>query len=81
MLVCDDFLRFTWTYLMRQKSDKLALFEQYLVDKRMAGPSAIELVRSDEGGDSKGNFTKLCRRHSIRQEFTTDDSANFNGGI
>ena len=46
----------------------------------MAGiPSAVEVVRSDEGGEFKGDFAKLCRRHNIRQEFTTGDSAKFNG--
>ena len=46
----------------------------------MAGiPSAVEVVRSDEGGEFKGDFAKLCRRHTIRQEFTTVDSAKFNG--
>ena len=46
----------------------------------MAGiPSAVEVVRSNEGGEFKGDFAKLCRRHNIRQEFTTADSAKFNG--
>ena len=65
---------------MRQKSDADALFKQFLADERMAGtPSAVEVVRSDEGGGFKGDFAKLCRRHNTRQEFTTADSAKFNG--
>ena len=80
LLICDDFSRFTWTYFMRQKSDAVTLFEQFLADERVAGiPSAVEVVRSDEGGEFRGDFAKLCRRHNIRQEFTTADSAKFNG--
>ena len=80
LLICDDFSRFTWTYFMRQKSDAVTLFEQFLADERLPGiPSAVEVVRSDEGGEFKGDFAKLCRRHNIRQEFTTADSAKFNG--
>ena len=46
----------------------------------MAGiPLAAEVVRLDEGEEFKGDFAKLCRRHNIRQEFTTADSAKFNG--
>ena len=30
-------------------------------------------------GNYKGDFAKLCRRHNIRQKFTTADSAKFNG--
>ena len=80
LLICDDFSRFTWTYFMRQKSDAVSFFGQFLADERVAGiPSAVEVVRSDEGGEFKGDFAKLCRRRNIRQEFTTADSANFNG--
>ena len=42
-------------------------------------PSAVEVVHSDEGGEFRGDFAKLCRRHNIRQEVTTVDSAKFNG--
>ena len=80
LLICDDFSRFTWTYFMRQKSDTVALFEQFLTDERVAEtPSAVEVVSSDEEGKLKGYFAKLCRRHNIHQEFTTADSAKFNG--
>ena len=80
LLICDDFSRFTWTYFMRQKSDADTLLGQFLVDERVAGiPSAVEVVRSDEGGEFKGGLAKLCRRHNIRQEFTTADSVKFNG--
>ena len=65
---------------MRQTSDTVALFGQFLADERVAGtPSAVEVVRSDEGGEFKGDFAKLCRRHSNRQEFTTAESAKLNG--
>ncbi|CAM9871733.1 unnamed protein product, partial [Ascophyllum nodosum] len=30
LLICGDFSRFTWPYFMRQKSDTVALFEQFL---------------------------------------------------
>ena len=79
LLICDDFSCFTWTYFMRQKSDAVALFEQFLVDERVAGtPLAVDVVRLDDGGKFKGNFAKLIRRHNIRQEFTTADSSKFN---
>ena len=62
LLICDDSSRFTWTYFLRQKSDTVA----------------VEVVRLDEGGEFKGDFAKLCRRHNIRPEFTTTDSAKCN---
>ena len=80
LLICGDFSRFTWPYFMRQTSDTVALFEQFLADKRVVGkPSTVEVVRLDKGGEFKGGFARLCRRHNTRQKFTTADSAKFNG--
>ena len=80
LLICDGFSRFMWTYFMRQKSESATRFRQFLADEHVARiPSAVEVVRSDEGGEFKGDFAKLCRRHNIRQEFTTADSTKFNG--
>ena len=54
LLICNELSRITWTYFMRQKSDTVALFEQILADERVAEtPSAVEVVRADEGGNSK----------------------------
>ena len=80
LLICDDSSHFTWTYFMRQKSDVVTLFEQFLADEHVAGiPSAVEVRHSVKGGEFKEDFAKLCRRYNIRQEFTTADSAKFNG--
>ena len=77
LLICDDFSRFTWAYFMRQQSDTVA--EQFLAAERVAETrSAVEVVHSDEEGEFKGGFSILRRRHNIRQEFTTADSAKFN---
>ena len=80
LLIFNDFSRFTWTCFMRQKSDTVALFKQFLADERVAGtPSAVEMVRLDEGWELKGDCAKLCRRHNIYLEFTTADSVKLGG--
>ena len=80
LLICDDFSRFTSTYFMRQKSGTAALFEQSMADECVTGnPSAVEVVRLDEGGGFKGAFENFCRRHNIRQTFTIADSAKSSG--
>ena len=66
LLICDGFLRFTWTYFTRQKSDTFAPFEHFLVDEHVKGTSSgVEVVRSGKRGEFKGEFAKLCRRHNI----------------
>ena len=65
---------------MRQKSDTVALFEEFLADESVTGtPSAVKVVHSDKGGKFQGDLAKLCRRYSIRQEFTNTDDAILNG--
>ena len=65
---------------MRHKSNTAALFDRFLAEERVTGtPSAVEVVRLDKGGELNGDFAKLRRRHSIRQEFTTGDSSKCNG--
>ena len=59
---------------------QLLFIEQFLADKRVTGtPSAVGVVRLDEGREFKGDFTKIFRKLNIRQEFTTADGAKFNG--
>ena len=59
---------------------QLLFLSSFLADEHAAGtPSAVEVVRSDEGEELKGNFAKLCRGHNIRQEFTTVGSVKFYG--
>ena len=42
-------------------------------------PLEEEEIRIDAVDGFRGDFAKLCRSHSIRQEVTTADSAKFNG--
>ena len=42
-------------------------------------PLEEEEIRIDAVDGFRGDFAKLRRSHSIRQEFTTSDSAKFNG--
>ena len=78
MIVRDDFTRYSWLYFLRHKSDASAKFEQFLSDVR--GHGDVECVRSDNGGEFTSRaFTSICNRHRIKQEFTTADSAMYNG--
>ena len=58
--ICDDFSRFTWAYFMRQTSDTVALFEQFLADECVAGTlSAVGVVSLGKGGEFKQDLSKL----------------------
>ena len=65
---------------MRHKSDATELFEHFLADTRADDvPSKVVIVRSDEGGEFRGEkFGDLRRSGGIKLEFTTADSPQFN---
>ena len=77
MLVRDDFSRYSWVYFLQHKSDAVVAFETFLADTRTSG--SVEIVRSDNGGESKGRFRELCIRNRITQEFTTPHCPRLNG--
>ena len=81
LIVRDDFSRYTWVCFMVHKWDAAEMFEQFLADTRADGvPSEVVIVRSDGGGEFRGaKFGDLCKSRSIKQEFTTADSPQFNG--
>ena len=81
MIIRDDFSRHAWLYFVSHKSDTAEAFKQFLADLRVEGiPSEVVVVRSDNGGEFKqGELGQLCRERNIKQEFTTEDSPEYNG--
>ena len=76
MIARDDYSRFMWVYFMRHKSDAAEMFRHFLADNRATRfPSDVEIVRSDDGGESlEGAFGALCRKYNITQEFASASS-------
>ena len=79
-IVRDNHTRFTRVYFLAKKSDAAGAFESFLAEVRADGtPSAVMCVRSDNRGECfGGEFGTLCRKRSIKQEFTPTDSPKYN---
>ena len=61
LLICDDYSRFTRVYFLRSKSEVVVYFKKFLSDVRATGtPSTVEIVRSDEGGNSVKKTFQRC---------------------
>ena len=73
MLLKDDYTRYGWIALLKQKSDVTVAFQRWLANIRADGvPSTVECVRSDHGGEfTSKEFMAVCDQHSFRREFTT----------
>ena len=75
MMIVDDFSRFEWTYLLKEKSDVPAVFAGFLADIRARGTlSIVEGLCADNGTEfTKGEFVTLLDHHRIRRKYTPVD--------
>ena len=69
MIVRDDYSRESWLYFLRRKSDSDSAFNRFLANVRADGfPSAVHIVRSDNGGEFFGSkFRTVCGDLLINQ--------------
>ena len=83
MMILDDFSRFGWTYLLKEKSDVPAVFAGFLADIRAKGtPSTVECLRSDNRtGFTEGDLVTLLDHHRTRREYTQVDSPKYDGVV
>jgi len=51
------------------KSDAAQWFKRFLADTRI-----VKAVRSDSGGEFRGNFMELCDNHGIKQKYFPPDT-------
>ncbi|CAN0535565.1 unnamed protein product, partial [Laminaria digitata] len=78
MIFRDDKTRLSWVYFLRSKAEAPDMLEQWLTDIRLHG--IPEIIRSDDASELKGGkFNEICRKHRIKQEFTSADRPQLNG--
>lgn len=71
MVIVDDFSKFTWVVLLREKSEVFeqakALFKKIQVEKG----NCIKRIRSDRGKEfENAKFSEFCDENGIVQEFS-----------
>jgi hypothetical protein len=80
MVIVDDYSRKTWVYLLKEKSDALATFKQFVVMAERESDRKVKAVRSDRGGEfTSGAFKEYCKGLGIRQQLTAAYSPESNG--
>uniref|UniRef100_A0A2N9J9M1 Integrase catalytic domain-containing protein n=1 Tax=Fagus sylvatica TaxID=28930 RepID=A0A2N9J9M1_FAGSY len=66
LVLVDEFTKFTWTYLLKHKSDTLQVFTQFhaMVHTQFSLP--IKTFRTDCGGEfTSTKFNQFCANHGI----------------
>ena len=68
----DDFLRKTWIYLLKGKSEYFSKFIEYKSLVENQTDMKIKTLRSDNGGEfNSEEFQELSRESGIKRELST----------
>ena len=66
IIFIDDFSRFTYLYLMRNKDESFDMFKRYKIEIEIQKDRKIKILRSDRGGEYFPNdFSTFCEEHGI----------------
>ena len=81
----DDYSRYTPVYFLRNKSDTITKFKDYVrLMENSSGQKirklSIKTLRSDNGGEYLSKeFTRFCNENGINREFTNPETPEQNG--
>jgi hypothetical protein len=60
----DDFFRYTYVYLMRNKDESFDMFKKYKIEVENQKDKRIKILRSDRGGEYfPQEFTIYCEKN------------------
>ena len=75
-----DYLRKTWAYLMKEKSEAFEVFKRFEVMVEKATGRHIKAVQSDRGGEYTSTaFMEYCEEQRIRRFLTASYTPQQNG--
>jgi transposase InsO family protein len=78
----DDFLRNTWIYFLRKKSEAFDRFKEFKALVENQTEKKIKVLRKDNGGEYFGNeFEELCKKCGIERQKTTPYTPQQNGVV
>jgi transposase InsO family protein len=68
----DDFLRKTWIYFLRKKSEVFDRFKEFKALVENQTEKQIKVLKTDNGGEFCGNeFEEFCKKCGIARQKTT----------
>ena len=80
--VVDDFSRFTWVNLIREKSDTFYVFKDLCTHLQREKDGSIVRIRSDHGTEFENTkFNEYCVGEGIKHEFSSPITPQQNGVV
>ncbi|KAK2363323.1 secreted RxLR effector protein [Trifolium repens] len=76
----DDFSRKTWTYVLTEKSNALAIFKKFKAIAEKETSCQIKCLRTDRGGEFISTaFNDFCSENGIKRQLTAAYTPQQNG--
>uniref|UniRef100_A0A2N9EUK7 Integrase catalytic domain-containing protein n=1 Tax=Fagus sylvatica TaxID=28930 RepID=A0A2N9EUK7_FAGSY len=80
LVLVDDFTKFTWTYLLKHKSDTFSIFTQFQAMVQTQFSLPIQVLRTDCGGEFISNeFNQFCANNGIIHQLSCPHTPQQNG--
>jgi hypothetical protein len=80
LVIVDDYSRYTWVLLIREKSDAFEAAQQLFNKIQIEQNSHIMRIRSDHGKEfENARFEEYCHSYGIQQEFSSPITPQQNG--
>jgi len=80
LTIVDDYSRWTWTFLMRLKSDVISLLKHFFIEVETQFGTKIQKVRSDNGSEFfNSNCNELFKLHGVIHESSCPYTPQQNG--
>jgi transposase InsO family protein len=82
LLVVDDYSRFTWAILLREKSNAFDVTQQFFKKIQIEQNCPIMRICSDHGREfENAKFEEVCHSYGIQQEFSSLITPQQNGVV
>jgi transposase InsO family protein len=76
----DDFSRKTWTYVLTEKANALAIFKKFKASAEKETNCQIKCLRTDRGGEfTSSAFNDFCSESGIKRQLTASYTPQQNG--
>lgn len=80
LIVIDDFSRYAWIFLLKNKFDVYSIFSTFKTKIENCLSTKIKYIRTDGGGEFVNNrFKELCSSAGIEHQFTCAYTPSQNG--
>lgn len=81
-VLIDDYSRYTWVFLMKNKGDAFGVFKNFKTMVESEVGRKIKVFRTDRGGEFNSHeFNQFCETEGIRRHLTAPYTPQQNGVV